>query len=208
MDLTVLPKGMLLGFAIAAPVGPIGLLTIRRTLTDGFRLGIATGLGTATADASYGMVAAFGLTAVTSAMISNANAIRLVGGLMLLSIGLRGVLHATRAGLSAEVGAGRMPTTLGAYVQTIGLTLTNPLTIISFIGMFAGLGITDGRDDLARAIVFVTGVGLGSAAWWFLLCGVTSRLRHRLPSRAIAAINLGSSLIITGFGVAALVAAR
>jgi threonine/homoserine/homoserine lactone efflux protein len=204
----VLPKGLILGFSIAAPVGPIGLLTIRRTLTDGFRMGIATGLGAATADATYGMVAAFGLTAITSTLISNASAIRLVGGLILLAIGLRGVLQGVRTTTAAEASIARRSTTLGAYVQTIGLTLTNPLTIISFAGMFAGLGIAGGQDDLASAIGLVAGVGVGSAAWWFLLCGATSRLRARLPANAITVINLGSSLIIAGFGVAALIAAR
>ena len=204
----VLPKGLILGFSIAAPVGPIGLLTIRRTLTDGFRMGIATGLGAATADATYGLVAAFGLTAVTSILISNASAIRLVGGLMLLAIGLRGVIQSRRTTTPAEALPGKRSTSLGAYLQTIGLTLTNPLTIISFAGMFAGLGITGGQDDLASAIGVVVGVGAGSAAWWFLLCGITTRLRHRLPANAIAVINLASSLIIAGFGVAALVAAR
>jgi threonine/homoserine/homoserine lactone efflux protein len=204
----VLPKGLILGFSIAAPVGPIGLLTIRRTLTDGFRMGIATGLGAATADATYGMVAAFGLTAITSTLISNASAIRLVGGLMLIAIGVRGVLHSRGTTATAEAGPHTGKTTLGAYVQTIGLTLTNPLTIISFAGMFAGLGITGGQDDLASAIGLVIGVGAGSAAWWFLLCGVTSRLRARLPANAITVINLGSSLTIAAFGVAALIAAR
>ena len=208
MDPMVVPKGLLLGFSIAAPVGPIGVLTIKRTLADGFRMGIATGLGAATADASYGLVAAFGLTAITSTLVSNAGAIRLIGGLMLLAIGLKGILHSRRAGSVAETGQTQSATSLGAYVQTVGLTLTNPMTIISFIGMFAGLGITGGQDDFASAIGLVVGIGLGSAAWWFLLCGTTARLRSRLPSSAISAINLGSSLIITGFGVAALLAAR
>jgi threonine/homoserine/homoserine lactone efflux protein len=207
MDVTVLPKGELLGISIAAPVGPIGLLTIRRTLTGGFRMGIATGLGAATADASNGVIAAFGLTAITTTLVTNVTLIRLVGGVMLLSIGLRGMLHARHSSIT-ETAAARRASTLGAYLQTIGLTLSNPLTVISFIGVFAGLGITGGQDDLASAVALVVGVGLGSAAWWFLLCGIISRLRTRLSSGAVSAINLGSSLIITGFGVAALIAAR
>ena len=208
MDWSILPKGVLLGLSIAAPVGPIGVLTIRRTIGDGFRMGFATGLGAATADATYGLIAAFGLTAIMTMLTDHADLIRLIGGIMLLVIGTRAFWHARNSGLGPAAETGRALTPLGSYAQTVGLTLTNPMTILSFIGMFAGIGISSGGGELANAIALVAGVGLGSALWWLSLSYITSRLRHRLSKGAVRAINLGSSLIIIGFGVTALVAAR
>jgi len=208
MDWVVLPKGVLLGLSIAAPVGPIGVLTIRRTIGDGFRMGFATGLGAATADATYGMVAAFGLTAIMSVLTEHGDAIRLVGGVMLLAIGLRGILQGWSAGPVEVTAAGRVLTPAGSYAQTVGLTLTNPMTIIAFIGMFAGVGISSGGADVATALALVVGVAIGSAAWWLFLTLLVSRIRHRLSPDAIRLINLGSSAIIVAFGMAALLAAR
>ena len=208
MDWVVLPKGVLLGLSIAAPVGPIGVLTIRRTIGDGFRMGFATGLGAATADATYGMVAAFGLTAIMSVLTEHDDAIRLVGGVMLLAIGLRGILQGWSAGPVEVTAAGRVLTPAGSYAQTVGLTLANPMTIIAFIGMFAGVGISSSGADVATALALVVGVAIGSAAWWLFLTLLVSRIRHRLSPDAIRLINLGSSAIIVAFGMAALLAAR
>ena len=203
-----MPKGLLLGVSIAAPVGPIGVLTIRRTIGDGFRMGFATGLGAATADATYGAIAALGLTAIMSLLVDHANTIRLIGGFMLLVIGLRALWQCRSSTIAPEAQASRPLTPAGSYAQTVGLTLTNPMTIIAFIGMFAGIGISTGGADIANALLLVVGVGLGSAAWWLFLAFTVSRIRHRLSPGVVRLINLGSSLIITGFGVAALVAAR
>jgi threonine/homoserine/homoserine lactone efflux protein len=208
MDWLILPKGMLLGLSIAAPVGPIGVLTIRRTIGDGFRMGFATGLGAATADATYGLVAAFGLTAIMSVLTDHADLIRLIGGLMLLVIGLRGIWHGRSTVRTDEAVVRRSMTPTGSYAQTIGLTLTNPMTIVAFIGMFAGVGISPGEGRLVSALALVVGVGLGSAAWWLLLAYTVSRIRHRLPDGAMRFINIGSSTVIVAFGVAALIAAR
>jgi threonine/homoserine/homoserine lactone efflux protein len=208
MDWVNVPKGMLLGLSIAAPVGPIGVLTIRRTIGDGFRMGFATGLGAATADATYGLVAAFGLTAIMSVLTDHVDLIRLAGGLMLLVIGLRGIWQARMAVNPAEAVMRRTLTPAGSYVQTVGLTLTNPMTILAFIGMFAGVGISSGDGKLLSALALVLGVALGSAAWWLFLAITVSRVRHRLPHGAVRAINIGSSTVIVIFGVAAVIAAR
>ena len=200
MDWILMPKGLLLGVSIAAPVGPIGVLTIRRTIGDGFRMGFATGLGAATADATYGAIAALGLTAIMSLLVDH--------GFMLLVIGLRALWQSRSSTIAPEAQASRPLTPAGSYAQTVGLTLTNPMTIIAFIGMFAGIGISTGGAEIANALLLVVGVGLGSAAWWLFLAFTVSRVRHRLSPGVVRLINLGSSLIITGFGVAALVAAR
>jgi threonine/homoserine/homoserine lactone efflux protein len=208
MDWLILAKGMLLGVSIAAPVGPIGVLTIRRTIGDGFRMGFATGLGAATADTTYGLVAAFGLTGVMSVLTAQADLIRLVGGLMLGMIGLRGIWHGRAAVRADSAEVRRTMTPAGSYAQTVGLTLTNPMTIVAFIGMFAGVGISSGEGTLISALALVVGVGLGSVAWWLFLAFTVSRVRHRLPDEAMRLINIGSSTVIVALGVAALIAAR
>src|SRR4029078_551263 len=104
--------------------------------------------------------------------------------------------------------AGRVLTPAGSYAQTVGLTLTNPMTIIAFIGMFAGIGISSSGADVATAVALVVGVAIGSAAWWLFLAFLVSRIRHRLSADAIRLINVGSSAIIVAFGMAALFAAR
>ncbi len=208
MDWVVFPKGLLLGVSIAAPVGPIGLLTIRRTISGGFRMGFATGLGAATADTIYGMIAAFGLTAVMAVLTDHATGIRLIGGVMLLVIGLRGLRSAMNAADSTvESGTSGIQGAWSSYLQTIGLTLTNPMTILAFVGMFAGVGISERGANAGNAVILVVGVALGSAAWWLFLATLVSRVRHRLSTGAVRLINVGSSVIITGFGVVAVIAA-
>src|SRR3712207_2953311 len=129
-------EGIIIGLAIAAPVGPIGVLCIRRTLADGRTSGFVSGLGAATADAVYGAIAAFGLTLITDFLLGGASWLRLVGGAFLLYLGIKTFL-ARPAERAAEVRGGGLP---GAYASTLFLTLTNPTTILSFVAIFAGLG--------------------------------------------------------------------
>jgi threonine/homoserine/homoserine lactone efflux protein len=207
MEWVIFPKGVLLGLSIAAPVGPIGLLTIRRSIDAGFRMGFATGLGAATADTIYGAMAAFGLTAIMALLTDHADLIRLGGGTFLLVIGLRSLMQAVRSLRIGTIAPGnRVESAFTAYVQTVGLTLTNPMTILAFIAMFAGAGI-GGGSDLASAMTLVAGVAVGSTMWWLMLAGALAHVRHRLPARAVRLINMGSSVIIIGFGIVALVAA-
>lgn len=199
MDLPVFVRGLVIGFSIAAPVGPIGVLCIRRTLADGRATGLAVGLGAAAADAVYGAVAGFGLTAASALLVRQQDLLRLVGGLFLCYLGARTFL-ARPAEQAARVGGAGL---LGAFTATFGLTLANPATILSFVAVFAGFGIaaaTGWRD----ATVLVAGVFLGSALWWLLLSGTVGALRARLDPRALRWVNRLSGLVLLGFGVAAL----
>jgi threonine/homoserine/homoserine lactone efflux protein len=202
MDLSVFWKGALLGFSIAAPVGPIGVLCIRRSLGAGFLAGFASGLGAATADALYGAVAGLGLTAVSSVLLAGRGWLRLVGGLLLLALGARTFFAAPAAPRPAS-STGPPRGLLHQYASTFLLTVTNPATILSFTAAFGALGLV---TRLAAAAL-VAGVFAGSAAWWLLLAGATSRLRARLPPTALAWINRGSGLILGVFGALALAAA-
>ena len=193
-------KGLLFGLSIAALVGPISVLCIRRTLANGWAHGLASGLGAATADAIYGGVAAFGLTAITTALVNQQFWLALSGGVFLCFLGLRTLLTQPAAQAAAESGRGWT----GAYVSTLLLTLTNPLTILSFMAVFAGLGVGQTSGDYAAAGWLVLGVLIGSALWWVLLSVGVSLLRARFDGRAMRWVNRLSGLIILGFGLAAL----
>ena len=197
-------RGLLIGFSIAAPVGPIGVLCIRRTLADGRLAGLASGLGAATADAFYGSLAGFGLTLAANFLVSQQNWLRLGGGLFLLYLGVKTFLSAPsgEAGQAAKTASRGL---WGAYLSTLLLTLTNPLTILSFVAIFAGLGLAETGGDSLSAGILVLGVFSGSAAWWLLLSGGVSLLRAKVTTGTLRWINRLAGLVIIGFGVAALV---
>jgi len=203
VDPGIFARGVAIGLAIAAPVGPIGVLCIRRTLAEGRLAGFVTGLGAATADTVYGAVAAFGLTAVSAFLVSQQDWLRLIGGAFLLYLGIRTFL--TRPMPQTAVRDDKSSRTLaGDYASTFLLTITNPLTIISFAAVFAGLGLGSGYDDLGSALLLVAGVFTGSALWWLLLSGGVSLLRGRITENGLRWVNRVSGVIITVFGVVAL----
>ena len=201
MDPLLFVRALALGFSIAAPVGPIGALCIRRTLTQGRLAGFVTGLGAATADALYGAIAAFGLTALTTALVGISFWTRLIGGVFLIYLGVRTLVARPAADEAAPESRRSL---LGAYASSVALTLTNPATIISFLGVFAGLGI-GAASGWAGALIIVAGVFAGSLAWWMLLTVVLGGVRHRLSPGVMRAINIASGLLIVGFGLAALI---
>ena len=198
-DLEFLLRGLVIGFAIAAPVGPIGLLCIQRTLSSGRRAGLVSGLGAATADAVYGSVAAFGLTAISQALVSQQIWLRLGGGLFLCYLGLRTFLARVAEKPAGAGGRGLV----GDYASTFVLTMTNPLTILSFVAVFAGLGLSTG-GGYGQAALLVLGVFSGSAAWWLTLSLGVGLLQTHLGPATLRWINRLSGAIIFAFGLAAL----
>lgn len=198
-------KGAAIGLSIAAPVGPIGLLCIRRTLADGAAVGFATGLGAATADALYGAAAGFGLAAVTGLLMDWQTALRLVGGMVLLWLGVT-TLRSRPAERAAEAPSAH--TLASAYATTVVLTLANPATIISFAAVFGALGLAEtGGAPLVGASMLVLGVFLGSAAWWLVLSAGVGVFRRRVTVSAMLWINRASGVVLAGFGLLALAAA-
>jgi len=190
-----------IGFSIAAPVGPIGVLCIRRTLADGRAAGLVTGLGAATADAIYGFMAAFGLTVLTDFLVGAQGWIRLLGGGFLLYLGIRTMRTAPAERAARLRGSGLF----GAYATTFMLTLTNPMTILSFAAIFATIGVGTSRAEPLAAWSLVLGVFLGSALWWLTLSGVVGMLRSRFDLGHLVWVNRISGGIITAFGIAAIV---
>ena len=194
-------RGWLIGLAIAAPVGPIGLLCIQRTLSQGRLAGLASGLGAATADAVYGFIAAFGLAFISGFLVAQQNLLALVGGLFLCYLAVRTFL-AEPAADAAQARGGRMGT---AYATTFVLTLTNPVTILSFVAIFAGMGLAAGTGDYVAAAWMVLGVFAGSASWWLLLSFGVGLLRTRMTADVLRWINRGAGLVIGAFGLVAII---
>ena len=192
-------KGVVIGFSIAAPVGPIGVLCIRRSLAAGARAGLVTGLGAATADAVYGCIAGFGLTVVSGFLIGQRFWLSLAGGLFLCYLSFR-TFTSKPAEKAAEV---RDSGLLSAYLSTLFLTLTNPMTILSFVAVFAGLGLGQSADYF-RAVTLVCGVFAGSAFWWLLLSTGVALYRSRLNPGYMIAVNKISGAVILAFGLYAL----
>ena len=192
-------QGAAIGFAIAAPVGPIGVLCIRRTLANGRVAGLVSGLGAATADATYGAIAGFGVTFLSTLLVSQQVPIRLLGGAFLLFLGARTFLSIPRDPHRKTEG-----NLAGDYLTTFALTLSNPVTIVAFAAIFAGLGVTGRGGDYSAAGLLVSGVFAGSALWWAILSTVVSALRHAFDLGRMRWVNRFSGLVIAGFGVAAL----
>ena len=200
MDISYFAQGLAIGFAIAAPVGPIGLLCIRRTLANGRLAGFVSGIGAATADACYGAVAALGLTAVSSALIAHQGVVRLAGGVFLCYLGARTAL--THPAMESRTGAVR--NLIGAFGSTLALTLTNPTTILSFAAVFAGLGLGSMTGDRESAVLMVCGVFLGSALWWLLLSAGVGFFRRAVTLQPLRWVNRFSGAMLLGFGVLSL----
>jgi threonine/homoserine/homoserine lactone efflux protein len=201
MNLIFLLKGLVIGFSIAAPVGPIGILCIRRTLAEGRLAGLLSGLGAATADAMYGCIAGFGLTFIAGWLVSQQLWLGLGGGAFLCYLGVKIFLtHPT----SAENITTKNNSLAGAYASTFFLTLTNPATILSFTAIFAGLGVASTARDYLSATILVMGVFLGSALWWLILSSGVSLFRTKFTPVRLRWVNRLAGVIIGGFGVVVL----
>jgi putative LysE/RhtB family amino acid efflux pump len=202
MTALLFAKSLILGLAIAAPLGPIGALCISRTLERGFWAGVAGGLGTALADATYAMLAAAGFAAFATLLATLSVPVGLIGGLFMLWLGWRGLTPRPIAA-AAEVGARDLVHTTAA---TFLLTMANPTTILSFAAIFAGLGFAAVGDGGNAAIV-VAGVFLGSLTWWFVLSSGVALAKAKLPDSFAAWTSRVSGIVLIGFGLAALASA-
>lgn len=199
MEPMLFVKGLFLGLAIAAPLGPIGALCISRTLERGFAAGVAGGLGTALADGVYAALAAFGFAAFSDALAAVDRPLRLVGGAFLLWLGWRSMTPApprTAAAVSVR-------DLVGTTVATFLLTIANPMTILSFAAIFAGLGLASGTGT-AGAVLVVSGVLAGSMLWWSMLSGGVALARHRLSDAFALWVSRLSGVVLIAFGLWAL----
>jgi len=193
-------KGLLIGFSIAAPVGPIGFLCIQRTIAYGQRSGLVTGLGAATADGFYGAVAAFGLTAISGFLVGQQFWFRAIGGVFLVYLGIKAFLSRS----AERVASSTHNSLFSDYASTVLLTITNPITILSFAAVFAGLGLANAGGGHTSPALMVAGVVLGSTLWWFALSAGVSLLGPKLNSGSLSIVSRVSGAILVGFGIFAL----
>lgn len=198
--LLFLLKGLVIGFSVAAPVGPIGLLVINRTLTRGWSYGAATGFGAAAADMVYGLIAAFGLSAVSEFLLNQKDIIGLLGGFFLCWLAFK--TFAAKVPTSSQ----GVPLVSGkpaqAFLSAFALCLTNPMTILSFVAIFAGAGLVTSGGDIYLGLVMAFGVFAGAAIWHtVLLSGGVSLMRHKLSYSHMRWINRISGLLLLSFGV-------
>jgi threonine/homoserine/homoserine lactone efflux protein len=193
---------MVAGLALAAPVGPVGLVCIRRTLSRGMLSGFLSGMGAAIVDAMYASVAAFGVTIISSTLAKYSSILELVGGLFLCALGI----HAIRSHKVVEASDPQSHSHYGDFASVFVLTLTNPATIIGFAALFSALGLTGEEGSRRGAMILVSGVFAGSALWWLILSTVMHHIRHFLSGKSMHWINLVSGAAIVLIGVVVIIA--
>lgn len=195
----ILFKGILLGFAIAAPVGPIGLLCIRRTLQYGRLSGLYSGLGAATADLFYAMIAALGLTLVSDFFLHYLELLKIIGGFVLLYLGVKTFFsHQTDPQGNHCI---KKHTPFKDFVSTFLLTLTNPLTILAFFAMFASFGLASIAENRPHISLLLIGIFLGSSLWWILLSEGVSFFRKKMGNRLLTVLNRIAGIALVCFGI-------
>jgi threonine/homoserine/homoserine lactone efflux protein len=193
-------KALIIGFSIAMPVGPIGMLCIRNTLSYGLRIGFATGLGAALADSCYGFMAGGGLAFLSSFLINNNSLIKIIGSAILLWLGINEIKNARTKIHEIKIKKSSFYKTIAT---TYLLTITSPMTILSFVGVFAVIG----GNNLSGTNIFfiITGIFCGSLLWWLTLAGIVAQIRHKISINAMAKIRISSGIILCAFAAYALI---
>ena len=201
-DLIRLGQGWILGFLIAAPIGPVGLMCFERSIRTGFLAGIASGIGAALADGFYAAIAGFGIISIMNFLKANERAIAFGGCALLIGLGAYSLFHSQLKNTTVAMQASsKTGISIITYtVQTFVITMTNPATIISFIAAFTSVGVLQGKHDFLSASILVSGVFLGSLSWWLILCGGAMMLRHRLSNRTITYVNKTMAVCLIIFG--------
>ncbi len=188
--------GFGLGLAIAMPVGPIALICIRQALTRGFGAGLAAGLGVALADATYGAIAAFGLTAITNVLVNMQTPLRAAGLAAMIWLAWRIWRDADVPKHIAPGARAGLATTAQLFV----LTIANPMTILTFLALFVGAGVGMG-ESYEYSMALTLGVFSGSLGWWIVVAGLTGILRNRINDQSVRWVNRASALMIAGLAI-------
>ncbi|GGI16297.1 LysE family translocator [Gottfriedia solisilvae] len=196
----LLLKSFILGFSVSAPVGPIGLLCIQRILTRGRTAGFVTGFGAATANLIYASIAAFGFSVVSSFLVEQQLVFRVIGGVFLFYLGIKTFIKKpsnTAANLEGE-------SIFAMFLSTFVLMITNPVTILNFVAMFAGLGFEQDSTSSLVAVTLISGVFLGAISWWIILSYVVSLFRNKIRPH-LSRVNKIAGLLIIILGILAFI---
>jgi threonine/homoserine/homoserine lactone efflux protein len=188
------------GLAIAAPVGPIGVICIRRTLDYGFGRGFASGLGAAMADGCYGLIAAVSMTSALTIIGPHATLMNISAALLLFKIGI----DTLRSVPKDDAGKAESKGLLSAFISTLLLTFLNPMTVMSFVAVFAAVGVKELEAARESTLIIVFGVFFGSLLWWLFLCAMVAKVRERLSKSSIRTINRISGMVVIAFGLVCL----
>lgn len=200
-DLLFFGKGMLIGIAVSAPIGPASIMCIRRTVHSGWWLGIASGLGVAVADTLYGSIAGVGLTSIADQIVEWLTKLRFVGGVFLVVLGTALYLTAPKKEPKHYYAQSFVP----AFFSTLGITLANPLMFVLFAALFAAAGLDDLSRDVDLVGFLLLGIFLGSMTWWASFCGVLTLLQERISFAALTWTNKISGIVIVIFGLLAMI---
>ena len=207
MEVDYLVTGLVVGFLVAAPVGPVAVMCIQRTLVDGRLSGYATGIGAALADTVFGAFAIFSVALVETFLSDHRPAVQFIGGLVLVGLGLRTILvHQNRKTEAAKSAPIDHLSLLQSAASAFVVTIVNPITILAFVSIFAAIRVSATVDGLLGSWTVVLGVLLGALAWWWLLASIASVLRQRFTERGLRWLNAISGTVILGFGVYGLAA--
>ena len=198
MNLEILYKGLILGFSVAVPVGPIGVLCINRTLNKSYMSGIVSGLGAASADLIYGLIAGLGLTIISNFLISQKLWIQGIGLIFLFYLGVKTLM---KKEAKIEFNKNQYIGMLNDYFTTFVLTIANPVTILFFLAVFSGIGLPNPENEKFATIPLVLGVFIGSGIWWLFLSGLTHKLKKKISGKILKRIDLVSGLLIIAFGL-------
>jgi len=201
MDASLFVQGIIIGLTLAAPVGPLALICIQRTVTEGRLHGIFSGIGVVTADSFYAAVTFLGLTVISGLIIAQQYLFRFLAGVILILIGIRVFLSIPSA-ISAKT---EHETYLKDYLSMVALAIANPLTLVFFLVILPGYGVVIYGIDSLSAAEFVAGVFFGSTVWWIVLCGSIGSVRSRLSGENLGRINRVSGLLISCFGAGVLI---
>lgn len=205
----ILINGFLFGLVLAAPVGPVGVLCVQRTLSEGRLHGLLSGLGAAVGDAIYGAIAAFGISAIQAWIANHQSGLRMAGGFFLLALAAKTLFARVRSETRKKnPGEIHTESLVQDFISTFFLAITNPLTMLTFAGLFVTLGVTEAGDSVGNAALLVTGVFAGSALWWFALASTANLARPYLDGSYQKWVSRISAAILIGFGAYALISAQ
>ncbi len=196
-------NGIVFGLVLAAPVGPVGVLCVNRTLTEGRLHGLLSGLGAAIADAVYGGIAAFGISSVSAWVERNQRVFALIGGILLIALAIKSFLTKPRPPSDRVARRIHTESLVQDVISTFTLAITNPVTVLAFAGLIATFG-NAGLSGPTSGLALVLGVFIGSAAWWFALSGGASIFRQYMNGGFQRWTNRASSIVLLGFGIYAL----
>lgn len=202
LEISLFLRGLAIGFAVAVPIGPVGILCIRKALADGHLAAFLAGLGAALADTLFGAVAVLGIGAVIQALEGHTDLLKLVGGLFMIGLGI----HSWRSAATAlEPAAERGLGIWRDFVSAFFITITNPGTALGVVGVFAALGPSGRAEDSLQSGLLIAGMFCGSALWWMMLSAGATAARSRFTPRRMKQFNHGSGALLVAFGAVAMI---